>query len=1108
MTNLGGLIAFLKQYSPHLVAVQETIHNTEELSLLVKRFQYTAFVSKSQDQQPGIAFIYQDILPVKDIHVLQPGRLLQIYIEDGPSFVNVYAPSGSQGRAARRILFSDTLFRNLSNKANLPYLIGDFNCVINRQDTVENFNNKNCPALSDLVNTFSYSDGFRLLSPQAIEFTFSSPGAFPSRLDRVYVPASSTGLVRQVSHHATLSDHRMLTLRVEWAPPAPLPRFFSPYWKLNVSILSDEDFKPNFERLWSLLVAKIGTYPSLPAWWEGCFKPEAMKFLKRFSKMKAVCKRDTKNFLFFCLEKAIEDEDWEEVAAVRGRIGNFLREDLYGYKLRSRDSSHAEDERGSLYHVAREARHGRAGSLLALCRGESVTRDSEEIENSIVDFFTALFNGQHRTVPGSDEPIDTGVGFTPDRSREGEFLSDRLGKVKPELFDSLLKEFTVEELKLALKSCARERSPGLDGLPYEFYQSVQNIIGPTLLQVYHDQLDQQLLLPSFRKGVTRLLNKVEPQIPQVNQLRPITLLSCDYKIMTKLITARLNKVLPSVITSGQLCSKKNQNILFGASNLVSSLLSFQQSSDSSGFIVSFDIFKAYDKTSIEFIVKVMKQMQFPDKFIGWIETVHRDASTMFILQNLSREVKVRLSVRQGDPLAMPCFLLNIEPLVVRIGTMITGAPVAGLQQRDEDYVDDITCVSSSLHDLSILDNLFMDFENLSGTVLNRSRKSKIMGLGAWAERTDWPLTWLQSVKSLKIFGFHFHQTLEETSVSTWKAVSAGFRNCLSSWKARDLPTLSSRVFVLKIFALSKLWYVAQVLPLPASTARVVKALMGQFVWRGRLERLALDEIHSPPDKGGLGLPCLEARCEALLLTHTCRMLAVHSSSRRHLAYWMGLSLRNLLPDLARGPNAELVPNIFKKIVNVFKHCAGESIFIENLSSVKCKVVYSDLTNSLPPPKIENKINRKWERVWKRVASKWLPTMQCDALFVVLHDIYPTNYRLFRMNLHPTGFCDQCREDDTVVHKFSNCYLSSTLWLFVKNLIETMTDKVFDILSLFYLDFDKTNSDKEIIFTISFVYNFVINCLKNNETPSLREFVGSLRHAVMKNSIVIRLNTYL
>ena len=52
-------------------------------------------------------------------------------------------------------------------------------------------------------------------------------------------------------------------------------------------------------------------------------------------------------------------------------------------------------------------------------------------------------------------------------------------------------------------------------------------------------------------------------MPRVDQLRPITLLNLDYKILSKVITNRLLRVMGEVVRSGQSCSVPGQNILFG-----------------------------------------------------------------------------------------------------------------------------------------------------------------------------------------------------------------------------------------------------------------------------------------------------------------------------------------------------------------------------------------------------------------------------------------------------------------------------------------------------------------------------------------------------------------
>ena len=54
----------------------------------------------------------------------------------------------------------------------------------------------------------------------------------------------------------------------------------------------------------------------------------------------------------------------------------------------------------------------------------------------------------------------------------------------------------------------------------------------------------------------------------------------------------------------------------------------------------------------------------------------------------------------------------------------------------------------------LLAGIVNDFEQLSGAILSRDSKSMIIGLGTWANRDQWPLPWLKTVKRVKIFGIH------------------------------------------------------------------------------------------------------------------------------------------------------------------------------------------------------------------------------------------------------------------------------------------------------------------------------------------------------------------
>ena len=163
-----------------------------------------------------------------------------------------------------------------------------------------------------------------------------------------------------------------------------------------------------------------------------------------------------------------------------------------------------------------------------------------------------------------------GIGFAIEwvagtKKKAPEFLAN-IGKLDQTSKTAMEAPLDKETLKEVVKELPKQKSPGLDGLTYEFYKETFDVIGDTLLIVLNGVLEEG----GLEHGVTRVLSKVD-LTPSVLELRPITLLCCDYKIGTKCLAQRVVPVMPQIIKSGQLCSVDGRNILFGATNLISAI---------------------------------------------------------------------------------------------------------------------------------------------------------------------------------------------------------------------------------------------------------------------------------------------------------------------------------------------------------------------------------------------------------------------------------------------------------------------------------------------------------------------------------------------------------
>jgi hypothetical protein len=296
------------------------------------------------------------------------------------------------------------------------------------------------------------------------------------------------------------------------------------------------------------LAAKDNFHGGAAAWWEQAAKPAVQAFCRSFSKTVAVRNAETRRFFTQALELALARSDWPAVEACRHKLSLLDRQLAAGLALRAHIPL-LPDELPSVFLLASEGCHGRSPGLEAVkTAAGQIIRDPDGVQQEVFAYFDTLFQGRHQATAAAPEPCDSGRPFKPSSPEAAaDFLSD-MPSLSPAQSQALDRPFELSELKAAIASAAKSKSPGLDGLSYELYAAVIDLVGPGLLQAFNAMLRDGLLTPSFCRGVVRLLPKVAGT-PTAAQLRPITLLNTDYKLLTKMFVARLLPILPDVLQS-------------------------------------------------------------------------------------------------------------------------------------------------------------------------------------------------------------------------------------------------------------------------------------------------------------------------------------------------------------------------------------------------------------------------------------------------------------------------------------------------------------------------------------------------------------------------------
>ncbi len=211
--------------------------------------------------------------------------------------------------------------------------------------------------------------------------------------------------------------------------------------------------------------------------------------------------------------------------------------------------------------------------------------------------------------------------------------------------------------------------------------------------------------------------------------------------------------------------------------------------------LSLGFFHAYDRVSMDWVDRVLEAMGFGLIFRGRIATLLRGASASFHLSNISPVLIILSPSARGDPLAALLFIIYLEPFLVRLEAVLSGLRVANIRDAFFGYMANVQALGDDLQDILRVDLACRDLEAASGALLNRNRKSTIIGLRSWASRQDWPLQWLLASDHVKVLGFTISPVFSQTVQLSWDKLLASMEQTWavyrrSSWQP-SIRSLSS-----------------------------------------------------------------------------------------------------------------------------------------------------------------------------------------------------------------------------------------------------------------------------------------------------------------------------
>ncbi|KAJ0806197.1 putative RNA-directed DNA polymerase [Helianthus annuus] len=351
----------------------------------------------------------------------------------------------------------------------------------------------------------------------------------------------------------------------------------------------------------------------------------------------------------------------------------------------------------------------------------------------------------------------------------------------------------------------------------------------------------------------------------LSDYRPISLVGVINKVISKILANRMKPILNDIISNSQSAFLKGRFIL-DAPLVINELLSWARKNKKQVFFLKVDFEKAYDNVNWGFVLDILHQMGFGEKWCGWISGVLKSArASVLVNGSPTFEFGCSKGMRQGDPISPFLFVVAMEALSCLFNKACEVNVFQGIHLPDSDhfvshlfYADDAMIMGEwSKNNIVNVIRILRCFHACSGLKINHS-KSSIFGNGISSVEVEEMANWIGCKADyipFKYLGLTVGANMNR--INNWRPVYDIFEKRLSLWKAA-LLSIGGRVTLIRSVLESLPTYYMSIYKAPVKVVKDLESIITKFLWGGssnvrKTHWVAWDRVSLPKKAGGLGL---------------------------------------------------------------------------------------------------------------------------------------------------------------------------------------------------------------------------------------------------------------
>lgn len=343
-----------------------------------------------------------------------------------------------------------------------------------------------------------------------------------------------------------------------------------------------------------------------------------------------------------CLEQVkIEidegNNNWEEYYWIKNRLKFLHMKTEEGKKLGGKLNHPVQNETVSVANLIKEKVNGESRRIDSL-ENNGIGTDNPDVHQTIQTFYEELYTLKSHDV-----------------TTRNKILNNIHKTITEEMNMKITKKIDEQEILEAINTLQERKSPGIDGIPIEFYLKNLSLLKEEIVKLLNSILKKGQLTGSQKIGILTLIHKGGNR-KSLSNWRPITLLCSDYKILAKIITIRLKNILPTVISNEQTGGIQLRNITQNLTTYRNIIEWFSNERCNSkerqritskyklpgAAIACLDFEKTYDMVDRTFLYEVMGKMGLNDCFIKNVQILYENAvSKAYVNRKFGKDIELK-----------------------------------------------------------------------------------------------------------------------------------------------------------------------------------------------------------------------------------------------------------------------------------------------------------------------------------------------------------------------------------------------------------------------------------------------------------------------------------